>query len=89
MECDDKVRAEKGLAVCLRDMGNGKSRIFIDDILSENTENPITWKFDTFYTFTPEFFNGSIDEMSLTEDDFANIGAAVVARLLALNSRAK
>jgi len=89
MEHDDKIRAERGLAICLRDMGNGKSRIFMDDVKSDRQELPINWKHDYFYTFTPAFDNRSIDEMRLTDEEFQKIGTAVVARLLALNGRVK
>ena len=89
MEHDDKIRSTVGLAVCLRDMGNGKSRIFVDDVKADNEQNPIKWSHDSFYTFTPELDNGEIDEMNLTDKQFQDIGVAVVARLLALNDRVK
>jgi len=89
MEYDDKIRSQKGLAICLRDMGNGSSRIFIDDVQANYSQNPISWSFEAFYTFTPEFENKTIESMSLSEEDYANIGAALVARLLALDKRIK
>jgi len=89
MEYDDNIRNELGVAVCLRDMGNGASRLFFDDVSADKTENPISWKFDCFYTFTPELENNTLDEMQLTNQQFQQIGEAVVARLLALNGRVK
>ena len=89
MEYDDKIRTTTGLAVCLRDMGNGKSRIFIDDVQADKKENPINWQHQYFYTFTPEFDNNTIDGMDLSNEEFQNIGVAVVARLLALSKRIK
>ena len=89
MEYDDKIRSESGLAVCLRDMGNGTSRLFFDDIKADKEENPINWKHDYFYTFTPELDNNAIDEMELTDVQFQYIGETIVARLLALNGRIK
>ena len=89
MEHDDKIRSNVGLAVCLRDMGNGKSRLFIDDVKSDKTTNPINWQHDYFYTFTPELENEEIDHMKLTDEQYKDIGVAVVARLLALNGRVK
>jgi len=89
MEYDDKIRAYQGLAISLRDMGNGTSRIFMDDVKADKKELPINWRHDCFYTFTPALDNEALDEMQLTEEDFQNIGAAVVARLLALNGRVK
>jgi hypothetical protein len=89
MEYDDKIRGKMGLAVCLRDMGKGYSRIFIDDVKADKEENPINWKHDYFFTFTPELKNEEIDNMQLTDKQFQEIGEAVVARLLALNGRVK
>ena len=89
MEYDDKIRTNLGLAICLRDMGNGNSRIFMDDVKSDKQELPINWKHNYFYTFTPEIKNIAIDEMKLSDSEFQKIGAAVVARLLALNGRVK
>lgn len=57
MEYDDKIRAELGVVVSLRDMGNGASRLFFDDVKSARLENPINWTHDYFFTFTPEFEN--------------------------------
>lgn len=89
MKYDDKFRSKFGVAVCLRDMGNGTSRLFFDDVKADKAENPIMWQFDCFYTFTPELHNSSIDDMDLTDEQFQKIGEAVVARLLALNNRVK
>jgi len=89
LEYDDKIRSKLGTVVCLRDMGNGKSRLFFDDVKADKQENPISWEFDCFYTFTPELENAEIDFMNLTNERFQEIGEAVVARLLALNGRVK
>jgi hypothetical protein len=89
MENDDKIRCNFGVAVCLRDMGNGSSRFFFDDIRADKIENPISWKYDCFFTFTPELENTTLDEMQLTDHQFQQIGEAVVARLLALNGRVR
>jgi hypothetical protein len=89
MEFDDKIRSEVGLAVCLRDMGNGTSRLFFDDVTADKDVNPINWKYNYFYTFTAELKNNVIDQMKLTDAELQQIGVAVVARLLALNGRVK
>lgn len=85
MEYDDKIRSKLGVAICLRDMGNGNSRLFFDDIKGDKDQNPITWKHDSFYTFTSEFPNDAVNKMNLSEKEYTKIGEAVVARLLALN----
>ncbi|MBB3813654.1 hypothetical protein LN461_20415 [Xanthomonas arboricola] len=87
MDVDDKIRGKVGLVVCLRDMGNGTSRLFLDDVKGDNELNPITWKHDYFYTFSPELDNSVLEEMNLSSEQLERIGVAVVARLLALNNR--
>jgi hypothetical protein len=89
MELDDKIRGKKGVVACLRDMGNGTSRLFFDDVIADQENNPSAWAQDHFYSFTPEICNSELDTMSLRSEQFEQIGAAVVARLLALNGRAK
>ena len=89
MEYDDKIRSSLGVVVCLRDMGDGISRLFFDDVKSDQLLNPINWTHNYFYTFTPELKNVPLDAMELSEDQYQQIGVALVARLLALNGRIK
>jgi hypothetical protein len=89
MKYDDKIRSRFGITVCLRDMGNGKSRLFFDDVIADKDENPITWTYEYFCTYTPELDDNDLDMMQLTDSQFQQIGEVVVARLLALNSRVK
>ena len=70
-------------------MGDGNSRIFFDDAVSEQLGNPIEWKFVSFYTYTPELKNQEIDEMNLAEEDFEASGEFIVIRLPALNGSLK
>jgi len=88
MEFDDKIRDGNGVVICLRDMGNGTSRLFFDDVSADRRANPISWSYEHFCTFTPEFENAVLDGMTLSTEDFERIGVAVVARLLALTKRA-
>ena len=87
MNHDDRTRSDLGLVICLRDVENGTSRIYMDDVKSDSGKNPATWHYDCFYTFTPEFENSTINDMALSDEDFQKIGESVVARLLALNGR--
>jgi hypothetical protein len=63
------------------------SAIF-DDVVAESEDNPTVWRFNTFYTWNT-YDNSDIDEMQLSNMQFEKIGAAVVARLLAINHRGK
>ena len=89
MQFDDKIRSNKGVVACIRDMGNGNSRLFFDDVLADKETNPINWSHDHFFTFTPELANSDVDGMSLSSEQYEKIGIALVARLLVLSGRAK
>lgn len=88
MEFDDGIRSKKGVVACLRDMGDGTSRLFFDDVASDQENSPSAWAHDYFFTFTPGLGNAELDAMELSSDQFEQIGIALVARLLALNGRA-
>jgi len=80
-------RAKEGIVICLRDLGDGSSRLMIDDVIADNSEaeNPI-WRHKAFYT-TNTYPNQGLDKMALSDEEFAQIGVAVIARLLAINGR--
>lgn len=89
MEVDDRVRSKSGVVVCLREMGDGTSRLFFDDVKANGGTNPLSWSYECFFTFTPPWPNAELDAMSLSADQFQSIGEAVVARLLAINGRVR
>lgn len=86
---DDKIREANGVVVCLRDMGDGTSRFFFDDVASNRNTLPIDWKHDGFFTFSPAFDNNQLEEMSLKDDWYEQIGVMLAARLLALTKRTR
>ena len=89
MDVVDNKRPSIGLAVTLRDMGDGASRIYFDDIVSEKYNNPKSWEFESFFTFSSSFENEKLDQLELDAEDYARIGKNIVMRLLALHKRVK
>ena len=89
LDVDDNKRPSIGLAVTLRDMGDGASRIYFDDIVSEKDNNPKSWEFESFFTFSTSFENEKLDQLELDAEDYARIGENIVMRLLALHKRVK
>jgi hypothetical protein len=89
MDMDDRVRSKNGVVICLRDMGDGTSRLFFDDVQANGERNPLSWNYEYFYTFSPSLPNTELDAMSLSADQLQQIGEAVVARLLAMNGRVR
>jgi hypothetical protein len=85
---DDGKRPSLGVVMSLLDLGDGHSRLIMDDVRSQQTVRETSWNFDVFYTHQSHD-NQALDEMALSDETYRDIGIAVVARLLALNKRAK
>lgn len=88
MERDDKLRSRKGVVICLRDLGDGTTRIIFDDVVADTGKNPITWKFSTFYTWD-KYDTEALDNMTLSVEEYQRIGENLVARLIAFNRKVK
>jgi len=87
-DLDDNIRSQRGVITCLRDLGNGSSKLIFDDVVASSTTNPINWSFDSFYTWN-DYLNDNLDKVKLTAQQYQEIGENLVARLLALNGRVK
>jgi hypothetical protein len=87
-EMDDGTRPAFGVVVSLLNVGDGQSRLIMDDVRSQSPVRATAWDFDAFYTHKAHD-NAALDDMSLTDDTYRDIGVALVARLLALNGRSK
>ena len=87
-DVDDTTRSQKGVVACLRDMGNGTSKLILDDVMSDSLTNPIAWSFDCFYT-SRDYSDPDLEQMNLSDREYQRIGENLVARLLVLNGRAK
>lgn len=87
-DLDDGKRSSLGVVVSLLDLGDGQSRLIMDDVRSQNPVRETSWNFDVFYTHQLHG-NPALDEMALSDDTYRDIGIALVARLLALNKRVK
>jgi hypothetical protein len=81
------LRARWGLAACLRQLENGQIRLTFDDVIADSEEWPQSWCSHVFFTHS-DYDAQHLCTMSLSEGQFAQIGEAVVARLLALNNLA-
>jgi hypothetical protein len=82
-DADDTIRSTVGVVACLRDLGNGTSKLTLDDVSGDRVNNPIMWAFTNFFT------GRDFENEALSAGDYQEIGENLVARLLALNGRAK
>jgi hypothetical protein len=85
---DDGKRPTLGVVVSLLDIGNGQSRLIMDDVRSQQPVRETSWTFDLFYTHQAHD-NATLDQMALSDATYREIGEALVARLLALNKRVR
>jgi hypothetical protein len=88
VENDDRKRPLKGVVVTLLDMGDGTSRVIMDDVTSKSPSRETSWEFDLFYTHK-RLDSKTIDDMALPDSEYEGIGTALMARLLALNGRVR
>jgi hypothetical protein len=88
LESDDGKRPTLGLVVSLLDLGDGTCRLILDDVRSDQPRRETSWQFPSFYTHK-RLDSRQLDAMSLPEAAYQDIGAAVVARLLAMNGQVK
>jgi hypothetical protein len=87
IESEENHRAKEGVAVCLRDLGDGRSRLIFDDVVADDpSERAPVWRHKAFFTHNA-YANHQLDNMQLTDQQFQEIGQAIVARLLAINHR--
>ncbi|MFC5436012.1 hypothetical protein ACFPME_05545 [Rhodanobacter umsongensis] len=88
-ETDSTHRAKEGIVICLRDLGDGSSRLIFDDVVADDpAARQRVWRHKVFFTHNA-YPNESLDNMELSDEQFQKIGEAVVARLLAINKRVK
>lgn len=88
MDTDDGQRPRMGVVVTLLDIGDGRIRLIMDDVSSDDLRRETSWKHEWFFT-RMQFDSEATDEMRLSADTYRAIGESVMARLLALNGRVK
>jgi len=61
---DDSKRPHVGVVVTLLDLGDGTSRVIVDDVRSDDPKRETSWKYDSFFTHK-RLSSTDIDEMAL------------------------
>ncbi|HEX4049475.1 MAG TPA: DUF3658 domain-containing protein [Steroidobacteraceae bacterium] len=86
MTSDDGKRPQVGVLVTLRDLGDGKTRMTLDDVKSGSTRRETHWTFDVFVTHK-DLDTAAVEAMQLSSAEYEGLGATIMARLLALTGR--
>jgi hypothetical protein len=72
----------------LQKRDDGTVRIILDDVRSAEPRRETSWQFDCFYTHK-RVDSEKATAMALPDSEYEGLGAAVIARLLALNKMIK
>jgi hypothetical protein len=87
-EVDDGARGEVGIVITAVERGAGRVRVVFDDVRVEDGAAHRRWRPIALFTWN-EYEESALSEMSLSTEEFAAIGEAVVARLQALRNRGR
>jgi len=80
METDDKIRGCSGVVCSLRDIGNGKIRLILDDVSKKNKSTNEKWEHEVVFTWN-DYKSKDIMENKLTNKELINIAHNLIARL--------
>lgn len=84
MESSQQRPVKRSAVLCaLAELENGGLRLVLDDV--ERTGEPKAWRYRSLFTFK-DYAPGELPDLaSLPEEELANFGYSVLARLLASN----
>ena len=78
----------KGVAAYLKDEGDGKLRLALDDVEAISEKEGTSWKHIVSFT-SNSYDANSLKELSLSKEQFSEIGENLVIRLLAMGGLIK
>ena len=83
MDTDDDSRPTHGLLVSLLADATGRQRLLFDDVRAAAPPPDTSMFLERFYATAPRDAHSARD-LPATDDDYRDLGKAVIARLLAL-----
>jgi len=82
METDDGVRGSSGVVCSLRDIGNGKLRLVLDDVSNKNKTTKEKWGHEVVFTWK-DYDSKIIENNELPDKELVDIAYNLIARLSA------
>jgi hypothetical protein len=83
VEGDDLKRGSCGVVCSLREIGNGRLRLILDDVKNESGAMEGPWQHHVLFTWK-DYDVDQIVDLKLSEDELAEFGFHILARLVAL-----
>lgn len=84
MDSSDRKRGEHGVACSLSKLSDGRLRVVLDDVKNLAPDDSGPWRHEVFVTFK-DYEQAKLSSLDLPEDELADFGHFVLARLLAVN----
>ena len=75
-----------GVVSYIKNTKKGVTKLYFDNVKSEESSNPETWEYDVFYTVN-EYDSHKIEKMELSKEQYAEIGENLILRLLAVDGK--
>ena len=82
MSQDEQRRAEHGVVACMVPTPDGGYRLVLDDVSSSSADYPQVWNVTRLFTYK-DFDGTRLIDTNLSEEELADIGLSLVARLVA------
>ena len=83
MNIDEKKRDSSGVVCSLLDIGDGTTRVILDDVSNSSESVQGVWKHEVLFTYK-DLDSLDFSELQLNEKDLAAFGYSILARLTAL-----
>lgn len=80
METDDGKRGNSGVVCCLRDLGNGRVRLVLDDVSNPEFSTKGKWNHEVVFTWKDYDFS-QIENQELSDKELADFGFNLLVRL--------
>ena len=84
METDDGIRGNSGVVCSLRDIGDGKVRLILDDVSNSSSSTKGDWKHEVVFTWK-DYDKKEIEEYELSDKELADFGYNLLVRLAVLH----
>ena len=85
METDDGIRTNGGVVCSLRDLGDGRIRLVLDDVSNKEMNTKCDWSHEVVFTWK-DYDLSAIENHELSERELADFGYNLLARLVAIRS---
>ena len=79
MEADDGKRGRSGVVCSLRDLGNGRLRVVLDDVSNSEGSTKGNWSHEVVFTWK-DYDAAKIENQELSDKELAELGFNVLVR---------